>query len=745
VPIAPTALPGNSTSQLATTAFVSNAVTASIAGVASFNTRVGAVTLTTGDITGAGGAPVISPVLSGTPTAPTPIAGTNSTQIATTAFVQSALATGGGVTSWNGRAGVVTMTLADVTGVGGAPLASPAFTGTPTTTTPLVGDNSGRIVNTAFLGANYAPIVNPTFQGTVGIPAGAVIVGYAPLASPSFTGVPTGPTAAPGTSTTELATTAFVSNAVTSVVSVTSFNTRTGAITLTGADITGAGGALLASPVFTGDPQAPTPVAGDNDNSIATTAFVNTAVAGLTTVYMRWVPYTGPPQSFLSQDVTRDGDWTMVANKNTSDRPAPQASGTEEDLLPAWTPLVQSARATYTAYNEWTLSSAGWVDQYGANILSQNTNALHTVTLRINGVTRDTFTATPTAAGLWWNDITPIMVPVGTVVRVTVQVTQTGSNLMYWQSAAGLFATPPTYCSLAVGSKDGAAAGTTAYDCHVMFIPGTYSPDWDVLAFGGSAAPGGSAGGPPVYVGVSPPVSLSVGNLWWDTNGGNLYVWYDDGTSQQWVPTTNQPGAASVFTGAIPPSSPQPNALWWDSVGGQLYIWYNDGNSTQWVVANNTQAGVASFNSRQGAVTLTPADVRAASTGVVDGSNAAAGQIGEFLSASGGPVALTTGAIASAATLNLTAGDWDVWPVISFSPSGQQLSQFIAAVNTALNLTGINYFNLTTGAILGGGNIPGPVTRFSFAATTPVYALAQTQFASGTCNAYGWIYARRVR
>lgn len=37
--------------------------------------------------------------------------------------------------------------------------------------------------------------------------------------------------------------------------------------------------APLASPVFTGDPKAPTPTAGDNDTSIATTAFVNTAAA----------------------------------------------------------------------------------------------------------------------------------------------------------------------------------------------------------------------------------------------------------------------------------------------------------------------------------------------------------------------------------------------------------------------------------------------------------------------------------
>src|SRR5262249_41681527 len=39
--------------------------------------------------------------------------------------------------------------------------------------------------------------------------------------------------------------------------------------------------APLASPVFTGDPQAPTPTAGDNDTSIATTAFVTAAIASV--------------------------------------------------------------------------------------------------------------------------------------------------------------------------------------------------------------------------------------------------------------------------------------------------------------------------------------------------------------------------------------------------------------------------------------------------------------------------------
>ena len=38
--------------------------------------------------------------------------------------------------------------------------------------------------------------------------------------------------------------------------------------------------APLASPAFTGDPQAPTATFGDNDTSISTTAFVQAALAG---------------------------------------------------------------------------------------------------------------------------------------------------------------------------------------------------------------------------------------------------------------------------------------------------------------------------------------------------------------------------------------------------------------------------------------------------------------------------------
>ena len=49
--------------------------------------------------------------------------------------------------------------------------------------------------------------------------------------------------------------------------------------------------------------------------------------------------------------------------------------------------------------------------------------------------------------------------------------------------------------------------------------------------------------------------------------------------------------SASITIGDIAPSSPQVGALWYDSAGGQLYVFYNDGNSSQWVIANVSSAG----------------------------------------------------------------------------------------------------------------------------------------------------------
>ena len=93
--------------------FIYNAVIGP--AVSYFNGRTGTVTLNGSDVIGALGFTPISttsPALTGTPTAPTAASGTNTIQIATTAFVQTAA--NATVTSFNNRIGSVTLGSSDV-------------------------------------------------------------------------------------------------------------------------------------------------------------------------------------------------------------------------------------------------------------------------------------------------------------------------------------------------------------------------------------------------------------------------------------------------------------------------------------------------------------------------------------------------------------------------------------------------------------------------------------------------------
>ena len=93
---------------------------------------------------------------------------------------------------------------------------SPAFSGTPTAPTAAAGTGTTQIATTAFVQGEK---ISPAFTGTPTAPtatAGTNTVQIATTAfvsnSPAFNGVPTAPTAAYGTNTTQLATTAFVQN-----------------------------------------------------------------------------------------------------------------------------------------------------------------------------------------------------------------------------------------------------------------------------------------------------------------------------------------------------------------------------------------------------------------------------------------------------------------------------------------------------------------------------------------------------
>ncbi|HGD4068723.1 TPA: phage tail protein [Enterobacter hormaechei] len=89
-------------------------------------------------------APKESPTLTGTPKTPTAPAGTNTTQIASTAFVQAV------VSLLNNALGLK------------APLANPALTGTPTAPTAAQTANNTQIANTAFVKSAIAALVGST-------------------------------------------------------------------------------------------------------------------------------------------------------------------------------------------------------------------------------------------------------------------------------------------------------------------------------------------------------------------------------------------------------------------------------------------------------------------------------------------------------------------------------------------------------------------------------------------------------
>jgi len=103
------------------------------------------------------------------------------------------------------------------------------------------------------------------------------------------------------------------------------------------------------------------------------------------------------------------------------------------------------------------------------------------------------------------------------------------------------------------------------------------------------AAGSGGGGGANVSVSSNPPNSPDGGDLWWDSDVGELFIYYADGDSNQWVETSG--GSETVTVSDDAPSSPNSGDLWWESDTGQLKIYYNDGDSAQWVDAN---AGVLS-------------------------------------------------------------------------------------------------------------------------------------------------------
>jgi hypothetical protein len=277
------------------------------------------------------------------PTTPTVAANINSTVIASTAYVTTAV-------------GAAVDTIEDALDLK-APLNSPTFTGTPKSVTPAAGDNTTNIATTAFVKSHVDSAID-----------GVDLETYAKIASPTFTGTPKAPTATAGTNTTQLATTAFVSTAVGDAVT----NLNIGNY------------APIDNPGFTGSPTAPTAPVNDNSTKIANTTWVQREFG-----YAN-VPMWGGSKKHVSESLpsTNDGsngdlwfqtgtdsnvtlvsavDWANVLNKpsffngsynSLSDRPT-LFSGAWADISGKPTELSMTPTPVYDNGIDWGYGTYG--------------------------------------------------------------------------------------------------------------------------------------------------------------------------------------------------------------------------------------------------------------------------------------------------------------------------------------------------------------------------------------------------
>jgi hypothetical protein len=268
-----------------------------------------------------GWAPLHSPHFTGHPTAPTPNVRSNDGSLATTAWVRKWIEDGiAGVASFNDRTGNVELRWDDVEDVGGAPIHSPQFTGTPTAFPPPSFDFSHRLATTSWVGFRLDEITDHMVRSWNGREGDVVLlwedvehVGGAPIRSPEFEGQPSTPTPFFDSDDFSIANTHWVQERLEEIRalidreidesrrnSVLSWNGRRGHVKFLLADLLAAGGAPLHSPHFTGFPRAPTPQAGDASTRVATTEFVRSAIE-------KNLPERGPPGERGPQGLTGRG------------------------------------------------------------------------------------------------------------------------------------------------------------------------------------------------------------------------------------------------------------------------------------------------------------------------------------------------------------------------------------------------------------------------------------------------------
>ena len=204
------------------------------------------------------------------------------------------------------------------------------------------------------------------------------------------------------------------------------------------------------------------------------------------------------------------------------------------------------------------------------------------------------------------------------------------------------------------------------------------------------------------------------------------------------------------------PDNPTLNQVVTGPTGAQ-YMW----DGTKWVPAGASTAAFAPINSpaftgNPTAPTqpLADSDTSLATTafvrtGVTDGSNAVAGQVGEYLSVTSAAVSLGNNTWNATASLALSAGDWDVGGTGYINPNSPGLGQIIVGIGTTSAalppLQNITQMGISATTI-GTNALTVPTLRFNLTAPTTVYFNSYVALGTASsCTSTAVIWARRAR
>jgi hypothetical protein len=146
----------------------------------------------------------------------------------------------------------------------------------------------------------------------------------------------------------------------------------------------------------------------------------------------------------------------------------------------------------------------------------------------------------------------------------------------------------------AVNTLDGAVGFTICTSSTRPATPWAGQPIFETdtalsLVWDGDSWEAAGGGGGGVTISATAPAAPAVGDLWWDSVNGELYVYYDDGTSSQWVAAAGP----SVTVAAVAPTGYE-GQLWLDDTDGSMYVYYTDpgGGSSSWIGAVSRSGGI---------------------------------------------------------------------------------------------------------------------------------------------------------